>query len=110
MDKDRQGNLKTLFHGLDGSRKIPLGKWLKATIKPVKDGSSKTTYLSGWHIVPSEKECLEYLKYFKNIESKVIVKCRAKNIWPKKHSKHNIFLSKYIIIDGVLHEYNKMSL
>jgi hypothetical protein len=110
MDRDEQGNLKTLFHGLNGSRTIPLGKWLTATMKPVKDGSSKTTYLSGWHIVPSKEECLEYLKYFKNIENKVVVKCRAKTIRPKKHSRHNVFLSKYIIIDEVLYEYNKMSL
>ena len=40
-------HLKTLFHGLGGSRTLAYGKWLTAVKKQVKDGTSKTTYLSG---------------------------------------------------------------
>ena len=38
--------LKTLFHGLHGSRTLPYGRWLTALKRDVKDGTSKTTYLS----------------------------------------------------------------
>jgi len=99
VELDRKGNTKTLFHGLNGSRILTKGAWLVADIKPVKDGTSKTTYLSGWHIVPSEEECIDYLTFFKHQENKAIIRCRARNIWPKVHSRHNVFLSEQVFIE-----------
>jgi len=96
---DKEQNIyKTLFHGNNGSRILKLKEWIQAEIKPVKDGTSKTTYQSGWHIVPSLQECRDYLKYFKNTKKKAILICKAKIIWPKVHSRHNIFLSEWIKI------------
>lgn len=98
VDRDAKGNIKSLFHGNRGTRILKIGEWMEAEIKPVKDGTSKTTYLSGWHIAPSLEECKKYLKYFKNIEPKAIVKCEAGTIWPKEHSRHNIYLAQWIKI------------
>jgi len=33
IEKDDKGNLKTLFHGNNGSRIIKTNKWIKANIK-----------------------------------------------------------------------------
>jgi hypothetical protein len=97
VERDAKG-LKSLFHGNKGTRKLKTNKWMEAEIKYVKDGTSKTKYLSGWHIAPTYAECKQYLTYFKNMKNKDIVKCQAKVIWPKSHSRHNIFLAKWIKI------------
>ena len=97
VELDGKGNIKTLFHGLNGSRILTEGAWLEADIKPVQDGGS-TVYMSGWHIVPSRQECLDYLEFFKHKHNKTIVRCRARNIWPKSHSRHNVYLAEQILI------------
>jgi hypothetical protein len=101
VDEVKPGVFKTLFHGVNGSRVLNFGEWLTAEIKDVKDGSSKHTYKSGWHIVPTYEECLIYLQKFRNVDKKRIVRCHAKNIWPKSHIRHNIHLAEYINIEGV---------
>ena len=64
------GNIKTLFHGLNGSRTVPDKTWLKADKKLVRDGTSKTWYLSGWHVLKTKEECEEYLGKFTHVEHK----------------------------------------
>lgn len=94
---EKTGNYKTLFHGLNGSRTLPKNVWLTAIEKMVGDGTSKTRYLSGFHILKSVKECEEYLTYFKTPKNRVIVPCLARgNIRPKSHSRHPVFLAKQI--------------
>ena len=91
------GAYKTLFHGLNGSRTVPKDVWLKAVEKMVKDGTSKTSYLSGFHILKSKEECEEYLKYFTTEKNRVIVPCLARgNIRSKSHSRHPVFLTSEI--------------
>ena len=101
VDEDKPGVFKTLFHGVDRSRVLRFNEWLKAEIKFVTDGSCQTAYKSGFHIAPSYEECVDYLKAFKHTDKKRIVKCTAKNVWPKSHSRHNIYLAEYINIEGV---------
>ena len=96
----QNGAIKTLFHGLNGSRVLPENKWLKAEKKLVRDGTSKTWYESGWHIIPTYEECVEYLEFFQKLDTKDIVKCKAKKIWPKSHSRSNVYLAEYILIEG----------
>jgi len=93
-------NYKTLFHGVNKSRVLKFNEWLEADIKPVKDGTSKTTYMSGWHIMPDYESTIEYLKAFKHTSKKRILKCRAKETWPKEHSRSDVFLAKFIYIEG----------
>lgn len=97
-----KGKLKTLFHGVNGSRTIEKGRWLKADVKTVHDGSSGTEYESGWHILPTYDECKDYLKKFKHLKKKKIIKCKAKNIRPKTHSRDNVYLSEYLYVEEVL--------
>ena len=99
------GKYKTLFHGINKSRVLEFGKWLEAVMKDVSDGSSATIYTSGWHLIPTYKECIEYLEKFKHRDKKRILKCKAKNIWAKDHSPSNIFLSQFIFIEGEASEH-----
>lgn len=102
VEVDNKGNIKTLFHGIDGSRVLPLNTWLDAEIKFVKDGTSKTEYLSGFHILKSPETCRDYLEFFKHKHNKRIVRCKAKTIWPKSHSRHPVFLAERIFIEEMI--------
>jgi len=99
-----KGQIRTLFHGLDGSRKMPAGEWLTAIKKQVKDGTSKTTYLSGWHVLLHYKECENYLlKFTKRLDKLKIVECEARGLRPKTHSPDNVWLAdqiKFNLLEG----------
>jgi hypothetical protein len=97
VEQDEEGNYKTLFHGLNGSRSLPKNQWLTAVEKMVGDGTSKTRYLSGFHVLPTYGGCLEYLKYFKTPKNRVIVPCFVRGcLRPKSHSRHIVFLAKEV--------------
>jgi hypothetical protein len=98
VEKDEKtGTYKTLFHGLNGSRTLPQNTWLIANEKMVGDGTSKTRYLSGFHILKTYDDCEEYLTYFRTPKNRVIVPCLAKgNIRPKSHSRHPVFLAREV--------------
>lgn len=99
------GIFKTLFHGNFGSRVIQSNKWIKAQIRErVKDGTSKTYYKSGWHVLPTLNECREYLIQFtRRLDKLVIVECKISgDIWEKKHSHANVLLAEYIYIGKIV--------
>ena len=95
VETDNGTDMKTLFHGVNGTRIIKPGTWIKATEKMVKDGTSKTEYLSGWHILLHKREAHEYLKAFtKRLEKLRIIEVFVKDIRPKEHSRSPVFLAK----------------
>lgn len=99
LDKDQYGNLKTLFHGVNGTKKVPLDTWMEATIKEVRDGSGGTPYQSGFHVLDTYENCEEYLKNFSNADSKTIVKCEVGELWRKEHSRCNgVYLTDKVMI------------
>jgi len=90
------GKVKTLFHGLNGSRTIPSGVWLKADQKLVSDGGS-TQYVSGWHVLTDYDETKKYLGRFKTrTDILTIVPCVVKNVRPKKHSPSPVLLAEFM--------------
>jgi hypothetical protein len=92
VDKDKKGNFKALFHGIDGSRIIPADEWVKSEQKMVRDGSIGTKYKSGWHIMKDHDECQQYLFMFTADKPRVIVRVKVKGkIWAKEHSPSNIY-------------------
>jgi hypothetical protein len=101
MIRDR-GNVKTLFHGVNGSKTIPMNEWVEADVKQGRDGSGDRYYLTGWHTLESKQEALDYLKRFKAEKDYCIVKCTIKDIWKKEHSPSNVYLSRYIKIENIL--------
>jgi hypothetical protein len=96
----KNGQYKTLYHGVNKSRILDVGKWLTSEQKEVKDGSSTHRYTSGWHILPSLAETKEYLKKFKKKRELKLMLCKAKGVWEKEHSRHDVYLAKKIYILG----------
>jgi hypothetical protein len=100
-----KGGIRTLFHGTHGSRHLPINVWIDAQIREsAKDGTSKSTYKSGFHSIPTLKECRDYLSQFKTrLDDLVIVEVEVGNeTWGKKHSPSNIILSSKIKITKIL--------
>lgn len=94
IELGKNGEYKTLFHGVDGSRVLSPNIWYNAIEKPVTDGGAESTqYLSGFHVMRTEAECLQYLKRFKNRSNKKIVKCECEDLRKKAHSPSNVWLT-----------------
>lgn len=95
VESDNRGNLKMLFHGINKSKIIAPDVWIKADEKMVKDGTSKTEYLSGWHVLLTHQGCVDYLSAFKNrLDQLHIVEVLVKEIRPKEHSPSPVFLAR----------------
>lgn len=96
----RDGEPCTLFHGVDGSRTLPTDEWIQAEKKMVSDGSSSTQYRSGFHVLKTRQEALDYLDKFKHLTKKGIAECHCRYVWPKSHSRDEVYLTDQIkIID-----------
>lgn len=100
--EEDSGTYKLLMHGINKSRTIELNKWLKAEIKTVSDGTGRRRYKSGFHVLKTYPDCVKYLRRFKkNMNQKRIVECEARNLWPKSHSRDEVYLAEYIKIKDV---------
>ena len=99
VEMDDNKNMRSLFHGTNGTRLLKIERWMAANQKLVANGSGVTRYLSGWQIVPTFQECIEYLQLFKKKAGKAIVCCKAKNVKAKPHSRHPVYLAKEIKIE-----------
>jgi hypothetical protein len=96
---------RALFHGTNGTRDFPVGQWHRAEQREgVRDGTSKTTYTAGWHVLPTIEDCREYLSRFtQRLDKLVIVECEiAGDIRPKAHSPSPVLLAEWIKVHGVI--------
>jgi hypothetical protein len=97
VEVNDKGQFLTLFHGIGGTRVLPIGKTIKAEIKEnVMDGKG-TKYTSGLHIIDGYENALDYLTKFKR-KDRAIVKCYAKGLKHKTKSKSYVFLADEIVI------------
>lgn len=87
--KVKEDGLYTLYHGYPGKSKrlkrLQFGKWLKAEVKLVRDGSNSRYYESGFHVLPSYEEAKDYKKKFKQ-KGLGIIPVECKNVRPKPNS------------------------
>jgi hypothetical protein len=89
--------IRTLFHGINGSRTIPKNKWIEADVKIGRDGSGDRYYKTGWHTLPTKEDAEAYMSRFKaRTDILKIVKCEIKEHWNKEHSPSPVLLSRYI--------------
>lgn len=94
MEKDDKGNFKTLFHGINGSKIIPLGKTLFADHKQVRDGSGKKWYDSGFHSIETLPLLYKYLKFFKRRREKLVIGVvEVQGLFGKPNSREGVILS-----------------
>lgn len=96
VEVDKEGDYKTLFHGINKTRKLPIGRWIRADLKMVDDGGTK--YLSGFHVLKNRKDCAQYLSRFTANRHLKIVPCLCQNLRPKEHSNSPVFLAEYMKI------------
>lgn len=86
----------TLFHGINRSREMSRQEWLEADVKLGHDGVG-TRYQTGWHSLPTLEEAEEYLSRFRKRTDRLgIVTCEIYDVWPKAHSPHRVYLSRWI--------------
>ena len=100
--EEKRGMPATLFHGVHGSRKLPLDEWVNAEIKLVKDGTNGKIYQSGFHVFLDRDETIAFfLRLFRHLEDRVIASVdvdKCAGIWSKEHSRGNVFLAARIRI------------
>jgi hypothetical protein len=98
----KESKPEVLFHSFDvngkKTKQVPLNEWMQAEEKQSWNPGKKEGpgFISGWHIVLSKDECIEYLKKFKNTEDIRICKVLVKDIRPKPRSK--VTLAKWMFL------------
>jgi hypothetical protein len=95
---EKNGEPHTLFHGVNGSRKLPTDKWLEAKVGPVTDGSGVTTYQSGFHVLTDKSKAEEVFRTFFRLSNRAISKVRVYDTWIKEHSRHKVTLARFMKI------------
>jgi len=83
---ERNGKPTTLYHGVRGSKTLPLDQYVIAERKIVKDAKGNNYYESGFHLLNSVSACARYLNLFKNLASKRVCKVYVpeySSIWLK---------------------------
>lgn len=99
----KNGKAMSLFHGTDGSRILPVGKWIKANKKIVSDGSGNTKYISGFHVLKSVEAAQQFFaKMFRHKENRIIVECEAIGLRHKSHAKGEVYLANRIRINNLI--------
>lgn len=88
------GQPATLFHGINGSRKLPLDIWIEAKIGKVRDGTAGKWYKSGFHVLPTIEDIVKFAKVFKNRKGRFFVEVDVKKLHSKKHSRGPVFLAR----------------
>lgn len=103
---ERKGEkIQTLFHGVNGSRTIPMNQWLTASIKPVCDGTRKTSteYMSGFHVFAHQEDCKKFIGRFRKERDLVMVECEVKGkMWKKEHSPAPVILAEQMKVLSIL--------
>ena len=95
----KENNLiKTLFHGVNRTRILPINSWLKADKKIRKDGSNGKEYLTGFHCFKSKEKAIKFMNRFRTNKNRIIVECKAKGL-RQKPTNQNVFLADEIYIN-----------
>ena len=90
-----------LFHGVNGSRKIPFDTWLVAERKWAGEG--RTKYWTGFHVFLEKCIVEDYLLRFTDkTKTRTIIHCYAKGLRPKESSRGNVFLANEMMVPTFL--------
>ena len=88
----RNGRLCFLFRGHKGSLEVPIGEWLTAKMRLVRDGKGRR-YRAGFHFMWDEESVTKFDKRTKNkyVILKVDVRERVR---PKPNSPNGVWLAQ----------------
>jgi hypothetical protein len=85
---------------------VPQWELVKAQVREhaTDGGPGSAMYRSGWHVLETLEQAKAYLKKFKNMTHKVIVKCEISgDIWKKDHSPaEGLWLGEWIFVTGIV--------
>ena len=95
--RDLNGFYKTLFHGVNRSRILQTGKWLKAEKRMSCDGSGGRPYLTGFHVFKDAGKAEAYCYRFSNTQHITVIRCLARGLRQKPTNK-DVFLADEIFI------------
>lgn len=96
--ESRVGHPYTLFHGLEGSRQLPLGEWLAAEKKRVTNGSRTTHYTSGFHCYPTLEAVYRWLRGATKLDGRYVVKVLADQCRDKPRAVRPTILADWLYI------------
>jgi hypothetical protein len=107
----KDGKLNTLFHAIHhpaanqppstASRVVPIGEWVEATQKPVRDGSDSPKYLSGFHIFCCDLDYIaNYCSRFRKERELVLVDVCVNHVRVKPTNKHVLLAATMYIPEG----------
>ena len=91
----KDGKLKTLFHGVDGSRVIERGRWYKAKTSIVTDGGQP--YRAGFHVFRTRAICRSYLRRFTADRQLVVRRVEVEDTWAKK-TNPDVVLARWMFV------------
>ena len=103
----KNGQPHTLFHavpvpfeeGIRRSRKLQLGRWLRAEQKTVTDGTSTSVYTSGFNALLDLDAMRQYRQRFKKARDLRIAKVRVNlQLRPKAHSRAGVWLADWMMV------------
>lgn len=98
VDVDENNNYKSLFHSvLNGRRLMPKNMWIKA-IKRIGSEGVGRRYRTGFHVLPTLKQCHKYASKFKIKDRRRIISLYCKDLRKKKHSPSPVMLAGEIYI------------
>ena len=89
----KDGKYLTLFHGINGSRVVPVGKWIKAKQSIVYEGQHGKRYRAGFHIFKSLSMIPIFINKFKAHRALAVVRVEIRGNIRNKPSNPNIFLA-----------------
>lgn len=93
----KNGDPHTLFHGIDGSRRLPRGRWIEAEKKQGVDGGGQEPYLTGIHVFRNRKKAEGYLDNFRVEKDRRVIEVRATGLRQKPTNGH-VWLADRIFI------------
>lgn len=89
----------TLFHGVKGSRRLSIGRWLTAERKMVRDGSGQNRYISGFHAYETMEDVKAWVKGARNLAGRVVSKVQVRGCRNKPRAVRRTILAYRMRID-----------
>lgn len=90
--EDREGAPEFLFHGVGGSKCVPLDAWLDAEVKWAREGSNPH-YWTAFHAYPSIESVVQWRHRTRRQAGRVVVEIDAKDV-TKKPTRGEAFLAR----------------
>lgn len=90
--EDRDGVPEFLFHGVGGSKRVPIGDWLDAEVKWAREGSNPH-YWTAFHTYPSIESVAQWRHRTRRQAGRVVVEVEVRGV-TKKPTRGEAYLAQ----------------